>query len=126
MPNSWLEIFHNVLRNVIQPQLQSNPLGKWIEDDHQLFEYFHDNENRKVITRVCYNEMSNDEKLGYQAVDINESSGKVISHKPNREEPISELGNDNENRLHIHDKKLSGSEIYGELLTLHNLYTKRL
>lgn len=28
VPNSWLEIFNNVLQNVIQPQLQSTPLGK--------------------------------------------------------------------------------------------------
>lgn len=34
-PRSWVDIFTNIIRNVIQPQLQSTPLGGWIENGHQ-------------------------------------------------------------------------------------------
>ena len=35
LPESWKTTFQNVLYNVIQPQLNSTPLGKWRQIGHQ-------------------------------------------------------------------------------------------
>ena len=35
LPEKWNEVFRNVLFNVIQPQLNSTPLGKWKNIGHQ-------------------------------------------------------------------------------------------
>ena len=41
LPESWKTTFQNVLYNVIQPQLNSTPLGKWRQIGHQgKFAYF--------------------------------------------------------------------------------------
>ena len=35
LPTQWNDIFYNVIKNIIQPQLQSTPLGKWRHPGHQ-------------------------------------------------------------------------------------------
>ena len=41
-PDTWQNIFNQVIDNVIRPQLQSTPLSKWTSTSHQQWIHFID------------------------------------------------------------------------------------
>ena len=40
VPKGWIELFRSVLINIIAPKLQSYPIGKWMHNGHQRWQYF--------------------------------------------------------------------------------------
>ena len=55
VPKTWIELFRSVLLNIIAPQLQSKPLGKWMSEGHQKWNYYEINGNiQYILPRPTY------------------------------------------------------------------------
>ena len=84
-PKAWYTLFQSVMVNIIAPKLQSNPLGKWISQGHQRWQYF---ENNNIVKYVKYKkqyihegETSLDDRI--YPVDVNDRNGKILGRAPN-------------------------------------------
>lgn len=82
LPKSWIDTFRMILKQVIVPQLQSTPLGKWIGLGHQRFHYYNEN-TRKVITHKQFEEMTDDERVEFVPMDYCIETKKLLGHKKN-------------------------------------------
>lgn len=81
IPKSWYEIFQNVLKNVISPQLQSTPLGPWIDEGHQSFENYVDTASNQTIGSDEYKGLDPNTKCRYNAIDVENTSGKILGYR---------------------------------------------
>ena len=61
LPDKWMDIFRMVINQVIKPQLQSTPLGKWISQGHQRL-YQLNTTTGKIVTNDEHAHMSDDQK----------------------------------------------------------------
>ena len=60
LPDKWMDIFCMVINQVIKPQLQSTPLGKWISQGHQRL-YQLNTTTGKIVTNDEHAHMSDDQ-----------------------------------------------------------------
>ena len=65
IPPQWIDIFYNIVINVIQPQLQSTPLGEWIYDGHQSFDTFSSDQHQIPIHKSDFDKLNDDVKKNF-------------------------------------------------------------
>jgi len=53
LPKKWYDIFIDVIKSVIRPQLQSTPLGRWTSVGHQKWKYFIDPNTDTITTSTA-------------------------------------------------------------------------
>ena len=70
LPPSWIDTFRNILINVIQPQLQPTPLGRWTEPGHQKFLTYADITNTDIVSHDTFLSLPSPIKTNYAPVDI--------------------------------------------------------
>ena len=84
-PKAWYTLFQSVMVNIIAPKLQSNPLGKWISQGHQRWQYFENNNTVKYVKYkkqyIREGETSLDDRI--YPVDVNDRNGKILGRAPN-------------------------------------------
>lgn len=85
VPKGWYGIFRMVIKQIIEPQLQSTPLGDWIAPGHQSFRWCITNQHKSV--RMDNDKLaSNDTTIPvYVSYVTNKILGKQIL-KPNQSE----------------------------------------
>ena len=77
LPPKWYQIFADVLKSVIKPQLDSTPLGRWIGEGHQKWEYFFDIQIQQTVR------LSSSSNNSFVAIDIdNDKTIKTLGSKP--------------------------------------------
>ena len=81
MPKEWFEIFKMILRQMIMTQLQSTPLGTWMNDGHQRFRWYRNKHDGHVLTVEEYNEMNEYDKECYDSIEYDENNRKVLGCK---------------------------------------------
>ena len=86
---SWIGTFRMVLKQVVVPQMQSTPLGRWIGAGHQRFHYYNEN-TRKVISYKQFMEMTDAEKLEFVHVDYCDETKKLLGHQKIHDKIVEE------------------------------------
>ena len=81
LPKQWYEVFQMVLRQVIQPQLNSTPLGKWNSHGHQRLNHFICTSTHSVITMEVYNEMNDIDKSKYIPAEYYDIDNKICGSR---------------------------------------------
>lgn len=75
LPSKWQLIFNDAVKQIIVPQLQNNPLGKWREGGYQRFLYKLDH----VTNKVCiFNETNSSEAID---IDCHHITRKILGQR---------------------------------------------
>lgn len=81
VPDSWLDTFRMIVRQVIEPQLQSTSLGRWIKSGHQRLSNYESRSNLKIITYHCYKQLDPGDQKNYTPVELAQHSNTVLGRQ---------------------------------------------
>ena len=87
LPNKWYETFNMILRQVIEPQLQSTPLGKWKDVGHQRLQWYRNEDDSTVINWNEYRDLDESKKIEYRSVECDEVKKIVIGDQNIEKDP---------------------------------------